>query len=143
MTPSQQCIDLIKHYEGLRLVAYLPTPNDVWTIGYGHTADVFKGQRITEAEATEFLKEDVDVFARGVTKSLGNAPTSQAQFDAMVSFAYNIGLGHFKTSSVLARHKERHYQEAANAFRLWNKQAGRVLDGLTERRESERKLYLL
>ena len=84
---------LIQSFEGLRLTAYR-CPAGVWTIGYGHTGpDVNPGQRITPAEAEALLRGDLDRFESGVAAAVGNAPTTDNQFAAMVSLAFNIGLG--------------------------------------------------
>lgn len=133
---------LIKRAEGLRLDSYR-CPAGVATIGYGHTGpDVRIPMTITPGEAERLLHEDVARFENGVTNCLCGCPTNSNQFSAMVSLAYNIGLGNFATSTVLKRHKLGNYALAANAFLLWNKANKKVLPGLTERREDERELYL-
>lgn len=141
MKTNAEGIDLIKRFEGFRSEAYL-CPALVWTIGYGHTGGVSSGMKITRDEAEALLRHDLIRFEDGVRKLLGSHPATEDQFSAMVSFAYNVGLGAAKSSSVLARHKEGQYQLAADAFLLWNKASGKVLDGLTARRRKERALYL-
>ena len=141
-----QCNDagiaLIKRAEGLRLDSYRDAVG-IATIGYGHTGpDVRIPMTITPGEAERLLHEDLARFENGVTNCLCGCPTSSNQFSAMVSLAYNIGLGNFATSTVLKRHKLGQYAAAANAFLLWDKAKGRVLPGLTKRREDERELYL-
>lgn len=139
MTPSSACLDLIRSFEGLRLRAYL-CPAGVWTIGYGATGpDIREGLVWTPAQATERLKRDLAVFATGVSRL---APrTTQGQYDALVSFAFNLGLGALRDSTLLRLHNEGKYADAAKQFARWNKAGGRVLGGLTRRRAAEATLY--
>ena len=138
---SDDGVDMIAKHEGLRLEAYL-CPARVWTIGFGSTHGVKKGDRITEAEAIERLRREVQIYETGVLEALTVAP-NQNQFDAMVSLAYNIGVAAFvKESSVLRFHNLGDTKRAADAFRLWNQGGGKVLPGLVTRREEERSLYL-
>lgn len=133
---------LIKSFEGLRLTAY-KCPAGVWTIGYGHTGpDVRPGMVITTQEADALLKGDLDRFESGVDAAIGQTPTTSNQFSAMVSLAFNIGLGAFQRSTVLRQHKTGHYNLAAAAFLMWVKGGGRTLPGLVRRRTAERALYL-
>lgn len=135
-------IALIKKFEGLRLKAY-KCPAGIWTIGYGHTGpDVSPGQEINEREAEQYLHGDLIRFEHGVEALLDGTPASFDQFSAMVCLAYNIGLGNFRKSSVLRFHKAGDFAAAANAFLLWNKAGGKVLNGLTSRRNAERALYV-
>lgn len=144
-TVGKAGLDLIKSFEGLELKAY-PDPatgGDPWTIGYGHTGpEVKPGLIWTQAQANNAIADDVTRFADGVSKLVGAAPTTGGQFDAMVSLAYNIGLGNFKESTLLRLHKEGDYAGAAGQFIRWNKAAGKVMAGLTRRREAEAKLYV-
>jgi len=137
-------LDLIKSFEGLELKAY-PDPatgGDPWTIGYGHTGpEVKPGLVWTQAQANNAIADDVARFSDGVSKLIGAAPTTPGQFDAMVSLAYNIGLGNFKESTLLRLHKEGDHAGAQGQFIRWNKAAGKVIAGLTRRREAEAKLY--
>jgi lysozyme len=133
---------LIKRAEGLKLDSYR-CPAGIATVGFGHTGpDVRIPMTITPGEAERLLHEDLARFENGVTNCLCGVPTNSNQFSAMVSLAYNIGLGNFATSTVLKRHKLGNYAAAANAFLLWNKANTQVLPGLTRRREDERELYL-
>lgn len=145
MNVDARGIILIKSFEGLRLNAY-PDPGTggaPWTIGYGHTGpDVYRGLKITEAQAEALLRQDLARFERGVDRLVEGAFTSQVQFDAMVSLAYNIGLGGFQRSSVLRHHRAGNKLRAAASFLMWVKAAGRTLPGLVRRRNAERKLYL-
>jgi lysozyme len=134
-------ISLIKKHEGLRLEAYLPTPNDVWTIGYGHTHTTKQGQKITEAQAEALLRKDIKWAEEAVNKSVV-VPLTQNQFDALVSFVFNVGAGAFGSSTLLRLLNSKDYEGAANQFLRWNKQKGVALKGLTKRREEERKLFL-
>lgn len=133
---------ILKESESLRLHAYR-CPAGILTIGWGHTGpDVHEGLTISAERAEELLQADLAAFEAGVEKALGQTPATDNQFSAMVSLAYNIGLGAFKTTSVLAHHKEGRHGQAALAFLLWNKSKGKVLPGLTTRRDKERSLYL-
>lgn len=133
---------LIERNEGCRQKAYLDSVG-VPTIGYGHTGpDVHLGLGISLARADELLAADLEKFQDGVGDLLGSTPTSDHEYSAMVSLAYNIGLGNFGKSSVLRAHLAGHREIAADAFRMWNKAGGRVLAGLTRRREEERAMYL-
>lgn len=137
---SDDAIEILKKHEGLRLAAY-KCLGGIWTVGFGSTHGVERGDRITEAEALEKLRLEVQIYETGVLEALTIAP-NQNQFNAMVLLAYNIGVGGFKSSSVRRFHNLGQTEQAADAFRLWNKGGGRVLGGLVKRREEERSLYL-
>lgn len=146
MNIDQRGIDLIVEFEGLRTEAY-PDPGtggEPWTIGIGHTAmagppAVKKGDKITQGEAYEIFRHDVRKYEDAVEKS---CPTStQNQFNAMTSLCYNIGPGNFAKSTLVKKHNLRDFPGAAKAFLSWNKAAGKVMKGLTRRREAEKKLY--
>lgn len=146
MEPSKRIKDFIKGFEQCRLTSYLPTPFDKPTIGWGSTGpDIKLGMTWTQKQADERFERDLSTFAKGVAAPLYNAVTNQQQFDAMVSLAYNIGLGNFLHSSVLTNHKAGHFSTAALAFGLWNKQRQGdklvVLKGLTKRRAAEAAIY--
>jgi lysozyme len=143
MKLSQRGIDLIKQFEGYSSKAY-PDPatgGAPWTIGYGTTRGVKPGMVITAEQAEKMLRDDVAKFESGVS-SLITAPTTQGQFDAMVSLAYNIGLGNFGKSTLLKKHNARCYTCAADQFRVWNRANGKVMNGLTKRRADERQVYM-
>ena len=143
MNLSQRGIDLIKQFEGYSSRAY-PDPatgGAPWTIGYGTTKGVKPGMIITAEQAEKMLRDDVAKFESGVS-SLITAPTTQGQFDAMVSLAYNIGLGNFGKSTLLKKHNARCYTCAADQFRVWNRANGKVMNGLTKRRAAEREVYM-
>ena len=148
--PSKRCKDLVKLKEQCRLKAYLPTPNDVPTIGWGATGrDIRLGMVWTQAQADDRFERDIASFAAGVDHLLGLAPTTQGQFDALVSFAYNVGLDidadtlaeGLGDSTLLKLHKQGRWVEAAEQFFRWNKQKGKVLRGLTIRRAEESAMY--
>lgn len=139
MKISQKGLDLIKRFEGLRNESYR-CPAGVWTIGYGHTGGVQPGAIITAEAAEELLKKDVEKFEAGVLRLAGKC--KQGQFDALVSFAFNVGLTALEKSTLLKLHKAGQFQGAADQFLRWNKAAGKVLPGLTRRRAQERALYL-
>lgn len=144
MKLSQRGKDFIKSFEGLELRVY-PDPatgGAPYTAGYGHTgSDVKSGMTVTQAMADAWFDKDVEKFESGVSELL-TAPTTQPQFDAMVSLAYNIGLGNFKSSTLLKKHNAKCYQCAAGQFPAWNRAAGKVMNGLTRRRNAERALYM-
>ena len=136
MKTSQIGINMIKRFEGCRLTAYR-CPAGVPTIGYGHTAGVRMGQRITQAQAERFLKEDLAKFERMVQKYDSTYHWNQNQFDAMVSFAFNIG-----SITQLTADGSRSITTISQKMLEYNKSAGRVLPGLTERRRAEQALFL-
>ena len=141
LTTSSKGIDLIKRSEKLERKAYL-CPANRWTIGYGHTGNVKPGQVITEREAESLLKSDLKYFEKKV-KELVKVPLNQNQFDALVSFTFNLGEKNLSSSTLLKKLNQRDYQGAANEFHKWNK-AGKplkVLRGLTIRRKAEADLF--
>lgn len=140
MKTSQHGIDLIKEYEGFRARAYRD-PVGIWTIGYGFTRGVQPGDTITRAEAEIRLRRELIDYERGVLRATGGRAT-QPQFDALVSFAFNVGVAGMARSTVIKRHNEGSHQAAARAFALWNKAGGREWPGLTRRRAAEAALYL-
>ena len=139
MKTSPKGIALIKEFEGLRLKAY-KCPGGVWTIGYGHTAGVKSGMVITEAQAEEYLKADLIAFERYLN-GLGLA-LNQNQFDALVSFIYNVGTGNFSNSTLLRKVRANPQDNSImDEFLRWVYSKGRVLPGLQRRRLDEMKLY--
>lgn len=132
-------IALIKHFEGFKANAY-KCPADVWTIGYGTTSGVKKGQKITEAQAVEFLLRDTAKFEK-VVNDLVKVPLTQEQFDGLVAFVYNVGPGNFKSSTLLKVLNGGHYDQVDEQMLRWNKADGEVLAGLTRRRASEGALF--
>lgn len=152
MTPGQSCTKLIQQFEGCAkrnpdgtFCAY-PDPGsggDPWTIGWGSTgADIKKGVVWTQQQCDERFSSHVGEFAAKVAAAVTGVSTTQHQFDAMVSFAYNVGVGNFQSSTLLKKHRAGDYAGAAAEFGKWNKAAGKVLPGLTKRRAAEAALYL-
>lgn len=131
-------IALIKEFEGCRLRAYL-CPANVWTIGYGHTGKVYLGQEISQAEADKMLSKDLSVFVEGVDKMAAKYLSDNA-FSALVCFAFNVGLGALKKSTLLKKVNLAE-PEASKEFLRWNKAGGKELAGLTRRREAEKALF--
>lgn len=146
---SQKGIELIKKFEGCKLTAYRDSVG-VWTIGFGHTKDVKADMVITAEQAEQFLKDDVVYFENGVNKLLKTLKTAvtQNQFDALISFAFNLGLGNLRKSTlakklyVMQQNDRDSVQDVADEFPRWNKAGGQVLTGLTNRRNAERALFL-
>lgn len=141
MKTSAAGIALIKQFEGCRLAAYQDIVG-VWTIGYGSTKGVYEGMRITRQEAEDMLAQRLaDEFEPGVMEAIDDAPTTQNQFDAMVSLAWNIGVGAFGRSSVAKYHVAGNYEAAANLFLAWDKAGGKANPALLRRRQTEAALY--
>lgn len=138
---SPKGLALIKQFEGLRLKAY-KCPAGVWTLGYGETRGIRPGMVWTREQAEKALIEGVKPYANTVAKAIGKVPTTQNEYDAMVSFCFNVGDGAFRKSSVLRHHVRGQKKLAADAFMKWVKGGGRTLPGLVRRRKAERALYL-
>lgn len=137
MTTSKAGIALIKRYEGCRLQAYKPIPAErYYTIGYGHYGpDVAPNMVISQAEAEAILVNDLKKYEQAVNST--GLTLNQSAFDALVSFAYNCGVGNLK--KLVAN---RTPEQIADAMLLYNKGSGKVLPGLTKRRQEERALFL-
>jgi lysozyme len=141
MQTSEKGLDLIRKYEGLQLAAYV-CPGGKLTIGYGHTGpDVTEGKKIDAEEANALLEHDVQRFELAVNE-LVTVPMTQGMFDALISFSFNLGAGSLKSSTLLKKLNADDREAAADEFLKWNKAKGKVLAGLTARRESERELFL-
>jgi lysozyme len=140
MNISQAGIEAIKDYEGVRLKAY-DDGVGVWTIGVGHIKGVKRGDEITMAQVDEFLRADLAEAEKAVNARVV-VPLAQGQFDALVSFVFNLGGGAFIASTLLKKLNAGDYDAAADEFLRWNKAGGRVLAGLTKRRISERIMFL-
>lgn len=137
---SDRLFELIKLFEGFRHEAYL-CPAGVWTIGYGTTKGVKPGMVVTREEAEVLLRKDVAAFEAGVARIV-KVPLNQNQFDALVSFSYNVGLQAFQSSTLARRLNKGDYQAAAKEFARWDRAGGRVLLGLSRRRDAEAKLFI-
>lgn len=145
MRASENGINLIKQFEGCRLTAYQDSVG-VWTIGYGWTQSVdgnpvAKGMVITQQKADDLLKQGVVQYENGVN-SLVKVQLNQNQLDALVDFAYNLGVNALRGSTLLKKLNAGDYAGAANEFTKWNKAGGKELAGLTRRREAEKSLFL-
>ena len=140
MKISSAGLNIIKEFEGFRANAYRD-PVGVWTIGYGTIRGVKPGDVVSRAEAERRLRQELVEYERAVERATGGNAT-QPQFDALVSFAYNVGVKGMAGSTVIKRHNAGDHQAAARAFGLWNKAGGKVWPGLTRRRAAEAALYL-
>ena len=143
MRISQKGIDLIKQFEGCSLEAYKCVAGK-WTIGYGHTANVKQGDRITQQQAEDLLRNDLASFENLVNnKSYVPQSLNQDQFDALVSFAFNLGGRNLKelcTANYPPNQKTTNH--IAQEITLYNKAGGKRVQGLVNRREKEKKLFL-
>lgn len=136
---SAQGLELIKGFEGLRLNAYQDSAG-VWTIGYGHTGGVRPGDRITQAEAEAYLRQDTG-WAQQAVRDLVRVPLSQGQFDALTSFTFNLGRGALEGSTLLRKLNAGDYAGAQAEFGRWVHAGGEVLQGLVRRRAAEGDLF--
>jgi GH24 family phage-related lysozyme (muramidase) len=140
MKTSDAGIALIKRWEGERLTAYL-CPANVWTIGVGHTAAMgypkpVAGMKITSDEATAILRRDLASIERDVD-AVVDVRLNQRQFDTLVSFVFNVGIGAFRKSTLLKKLNDSKYDEVPNELMKWTRAGGRTLDGLVNRRKAE------
>lgn len=166
MKLSQRGADLMHRYEGYRTKPYL-CPAHIWTIGYGHVlyqeqirlpmarVGDYTGMirrefplkaednRIwTKDEIEQLFSQDVSSFERGALRLSPNLVDRQGAFDAVVSFAFNAGLGNYQRSTIRMKNNRGDFQGAADAFMMWTKGGGKELPGLVKRRKDERALYL-
>lgn len=137
---NSEGIKLIKAFEGVELEAYIDAVN-VLTIGYGHTKNVSWGMTITQAEAEELLRQDIEEFEIAVEDAV-QVKINDNQFSALVSFCFNLGAGSLFQSTLLKFLNAGKHQEASQEFPRWNKAGGQALLGLTRRRMAERALFL-
>lgn len=146
MKTSQTGLDLITGFEGLRLAPYLDAVG-IPTIGYGSTRYedgsrvTMKDAKITQARAKTLFMNTLTTYENAVLRNV-KVVLNQNQFDALVSFTYNLGEVNLKSSTLLRKLNARDYMGAADQFPRWNKAGGRVLNGLVKRREAERSLFL-
>lgn len=140
MKTSARGVRLITDFEGFRATAYEDVVG-VWSIGYGFTKGVKRGDKMTRAAADARLRSELVEYEQGVMRACTNQP-NQNQFDALVCFAFNVGVAGMARSSVIKAHNRGDFQAAARAFGLWNKAGGKVWPGLTRRRAAEAALYL-
>ena len=158
MKVSDAAIRMIKCHEGVRLRPYR-CPALLWTVGVGHVIDPTHAtvkyeerrnlpipagwdRQLTMGEVDAILAQDLGRFERGVARLCPAAVNHQGQFDALVSFAFNVGLGNLQRSSIRMRYNRGDIEGAADAFLMWTKAAGRVLPGLVKRRQDERVMFL-
>jgi len=158
MKVSAAAIRMIKHHEGVRTRPY-QCPALLWSVGVGHVIDPshaavkYEERRslpipagwdrtLTMDEVDAILAQDLAKFERGVARLCPAALGHQGQFDALVSFAFNVGLGNLQRSSIRMRYNRGDIEGAADAFLMWTKAAGRVLPGLVKRRNDERSMFL-
>ena len=139
MKASEKAYSLIRQFEGLRLTAYR-CPAGVWTIGYGHTSGVVPGMNITKEQAEELLRQDIALAENIVNTECQNL--RQCQFDALVSFVFNVGVGNFRNSTLLKKVKANPDDNSImDEFLRWVYSKGVVLPGLQKRRLAEMRLY--
>ena len=154
---SDKCIKMIKHHEGVRTKPY-QCPALLWTVGVGHVIDpshaklTLDGRKqvgipagwdrvLSNEEVDNILKTDLARFEQGVTR-LCPVPLTQGQFDALVSFSFNVGLGNLQRSSIRMKVNRGDMEGAADGFLDWTKAGGKVLKGLVNRRNDERALFM-
>lgn len=157
MKVSDKAIEMIKHHEGVRLKPYR-CPARLWTVGVGHVIDPAHGKvkyeermslkipdgwnrTLTNEEVDQILRTDLNRFERGVLR-LCPGNLTQGQFDALVSFAFNVGLGNLQRSGLRMKVNRKEFESAADEFMKWTKAGGKVLKGLVNRRKDERALFL-
>jgi lysozyme len=144
---SQRALDAIKHHEGVRTKPYRDAIG-LWTVGVGHLIGDGKtlpdawNRVLTMKEVDEILSADLDRFERGVARMCPTGLT-QGRFDALVSFAFNVGLGTLQRSTLRQKHNRGDYDGAADEFLKYSLAAGKVLKGLLNRRKDERAMYLM
>ena len=158
MKTSPRCIEMLKHHEGVRMRPY-QCPALIWSVGVGHVIDPSHAavkyeerkslpipagwdRSLTMDEVDAILAQDLARFERGVARLCPAALGHQGQFDALVSFAFNVGLGNLQRSSIRMRYNRGDIEGAADAFLMWTKAAGKVLTGLVKRRNDERAMFL-
>ena len=140
MKISQKGTAFICEFEGLKKEAYQDVVG-IWTIGYGHTGpEVKKGMVITESAAVDILKKDLEKFEKDISR-LVKVPLTQNQFDALMSFVYNVGAGNLQSSTLLKLLNQGNYEAVPAQMLRWNKAGGKEVAGLTRRRAAEGQLW--
>ena len=146
MNISSNCITLIKHHEGVRNTPY-QDPIGLWTVGVGHLMGNGKrrpkdwNRKRSDQEVDDLLRYDIRRFENGVERMI-NVSLNQNQFDALVCFAFNVGLGNLQASTLRRKLNRGDYEGASNEFPKWRRAGGRVLNGLVKRRNDERLLFI-
>lgn len=141
MKTSEKINSMIKAWEGCRLKAYR-CPAGVWTIGYGHTEGVKAGMTITQQQADAMFEEEIEKFEKQVRPLVADVKLTQNQYDALVSLAYNIGVGGLKKSTLLKKVKANPNDPSIRtSFMQWIRGGGKILPGLQKRREMEANHY--
>lgn len=131
---------LTEKFEGCRLISYQDVKG-VWTIGYGHTLGVKEGQKCSQDQADSWLAEDVS-WAEASVNRLVHVPVTQEEFDALVDFTFNVGVGAFANSTMLRRLNVNDHGGAAAEFLKWGYAGGVEVAGLLARRAAERQEFL-
>lgn len=146
MNVSDKCINMIKHHEGFVRKPY-QDPIGLWTVGVGHLIGDGKklpkewNKEFTDEEVDNILCEDLERFEIGIQR-LTKVSLTQSQFDALVSFSFNVGLGNFQSSTLRSKLNRGDYEGASNEFPKWRKAGGKILKGLVRRRADEKALFL-
>ena len=140
MKPSNKSIELVKHFEGFESAAYL-CPANVWTIGDGRTKNVREGDVITEIQAERDLLEELEEFGEQVL-SVVDVELNQNEFDALTSWTHNLGVGNLRSSTLLKKLNAGDKNSVPSEMLRWNKANGKVLNGLTRRRQAEADLWI-
>ena len=139
MKCSQEGLELIKKFEGCKLKSY-KCPAGVWTIGYGHTEDIKEGDIVSPEEANKLLRADVFKFEEYVADNV-MVELTQTQFDALVAWTFNLGVGNLRNSTMLKKLNNADYTSVPFEMKRWNKAGGKTLDGLVRRRQAESLLF--
>lgn len=142
MQYSKDGMALTEQFEQCRLVAFKPTPTDPWTLGWGHTLNVREGDTCSQAQADQWLLDDVG-FAVNAVNQMVKVGLTQEEFDALVDFVFNCGIGNFQRSTLLVDINSNNIQGAIDEFDKWDEAGGQVLSGLWRRRDAERALFTL
>ena len=147
MNVSERCIRLIKHHEGVRNRPYR-CPAGLWTVGVGHLIGDGKSlpeswnRTFTQEEIDAILKKDLMRFENGLSKMLPNVKLKQCEFDALISFSFNLGLGCFQRSTIRQALLRGDKEAAMESLVKYCKAGGKILKGLQNRRLDERQLFL-
>ena len=139
MNISEEGLSLIKKFEGCKLEAYKDAVG-IWTIAYGRIKDVKMGDTCTKEQAEEWLDEEMHEY-EGYINDQVKVDLEQYQFDALVSWVYNLGPNNLKSSTLISVLNDKKYNDVPAQIRRWNKAGGNVLDGLIRRREAEALLF--